>query len=214
MKKTFLFMMMLMLFVSCATRTVGTAYISSQTDPNYSPVKTDPIYILLGDEASMSDRQFYPFLKTEMVTNGFNIVDDASAAKYLLLLKTASERPKIEKVMIVPQQTPANPYSHTHTGDKNMVQRSPFNDAFLASMQSYHQKKQLEEAQEKIEKIYLMLYATEDIRNEKFMTVWEGYIGAGEKGYKSHSRAVLKSLFDVFGTNYEAHAPIKIERGE
>ena len=61
-----------------------------------------------------------------------------------------------------------------------------------------------------VKKIYLDLYAVEDVKNEKYITVWEGYIGAGQKEYQTYSRAIIKSLLDKFGTNYEAHTPIDI----
>ena len=59
-----------------------------------------------------------------------------------------------------------------------------------------------------VESIYLQLFSVEDERNGKHMAIWEGFIGAGKEEYKAYNRAILKSLFDVFGTNYEAHTPI------
>ena len=195
MKKIFLLIMMILFLVGCATRT---AYISSLTDPRYSPVKTDPIHILLTDKASISDRQFYSFLKKEMITNGFNIVENRTMAKYLLLFETGSKTSKMNSTLFLPSTSNTSGYvgNTYYSGSTTSTQAIPY---------SYNYT---------VEKIYLDLYAVKDVKNKKYMTVWEGYIGAGAKEYVSYSRAILKNLFDVFGTNYEAHTPIDTKYGK
>ena len=188
MKKALIFMVLFILG-GCAART---AYISSLTDPRYTPVKTDPIYILLTDDASISDRQFSSFLKSEMVNNGFNIVADISNSKYILLFQTGSKTSQINSTLFLPSTSSTSGYvgNTYYSGQTTSTKAIPY---------SYNYT---------VQKIYLDLFATEDVRNKKYMTVWEGYIGAGANEYKTYSRAILKSLFDVFGINYQAHTPI------
>jgi hypothetical protein len=180
MKKGFLLTLTLLLFTGCAV--TPTVYISSLTDPRYAPLKTDPIYVATADDPSIKDRQFYPFLKSEMIANGFNITEEITGAKYYLLFKTDSETSQINSTFITGSTSSAIavPYSYDVT----------------------------------VVKIYLQLYAVEDEKNGKHMTVWEGYIGAGKEQYKAYNRAILKNLFDVFGTNYEAHTPIDTNYGK
>ena len=194
MKKSLLLIMIALFLGGCAT----TAYISSLTDPHYAPVKTDPIYILLTNEASISDRQFYSLLKSEMVDNGFNIVDDISKSKYILLFQTGSKTSKINSTLFLPSRSTTSGYvgNTYYSGTTTSTQAIPYNYNYT------------------VKKIYLDLYATVDVKNKKYMTVWEGYIGAGGKKYKSYSRAIIKKLLDVFGANYEEHTPININYGK
>ena len=187
-------MISMLLLAGCSTRT---AYISSLTDPRYNPVKTDPIFILLTDDARITDRQFYSLLRDEMIQNGFNIVDDGYEAKYLLLFQTGSKTSQINSTLFLPSTSWSSGYvgNTYYSGATTSTQAIPYSYDYT------------------VEKIHLDLYAVEDIKNEKYMTVWEGYIGAGTEEYESFLRAILKSLFDVFGTNYEAHTPIDTKYG-
>lgn len=180
---------MVIFFMAGCTTTV---YISSLTDPRYAPVKTDSIHILLRDEASIADRQFYSLLKDEMIRNGFNIVEVVNKAKYLLLFQTESETSRINSTLYLPLASTSSGYigNKFYSGSTTSIQAIPYNYNYT------------------VKKIYLELYMVKDVKNKKYMTVWEGYIGAGRDQYESFSRAILKSLLDVFGTNYKAHTPI------
>ena len=183
MKRGFLLILVLLIFSGCSTPTV---YISSLTDPNYTPLKTDPIYLGSTDDPSMKDRQFYPFLKNEMISNGFNIVEELAVAKYYIVFTTDSDTSEIK-----------SEYAETtYYGSTSTTIIVPYRYDYT------------------VEKIYLFLYAVEDAKNGKHMTVWEGYAGAGEEEYLAYTRAILKSLFDVFGTNYKAHTPIDTNFGK
>ena len=186
---------MIALFLGGCTTT---AYISSLTDPNYSVVKTDPIYIMLKSEASIPDRQFYSFLKSKMVANGFNIVEFVSESKYILLFQRGSKTSQINSTLSLPSTSTTSGYvgNTYYSGKTTSTQEVPY---------SYNYT---------VKKIYLNLYAAVDVEKGKYFTVWEGYIGAGANEYKSYSGAILKELLDVFGTNYEAHTPINRRNNE
>ncbi|HPB01148.1 MAG TPA: hypothetical protein PLS75_09630 [Candidatus Marinimicrobia bacterium] len=194
MKTYFLKKPLLAVIVLFLTGCMTTAYISSLTDTRYAPVKTDPIFILIADNASITDRQFYTFLKNEMILNGFNIVDEAPIARYFLLFQTDSKTSQINSTLFLPSTSTTSGYigNTYYSGSTKSTSAVPY---------SYNYT---------VKKIYLDLYAVEDVKNEKYITVWEGYIGAGQKEYQTYSRAIIKSLLDKFGTNYEAHTPIDI----
>ncbi len=188
MRKISVLILSMLLFTGCAS----TVYISSLTDPAYSPVKTDPIYIILPKDARIADRQFYALLKREMISNEFNIVEENIEAKYYLLFQTDSKTSQIDSTLFIPSASTTSGYvgGTYYSGTTSSTQAVPYSFDYT------------------VEKIYLDLYAKEDVQKEKYMTVWEGYIGAGKDEYEAYTRAILKSLLDVFGTNYEAHTPI------
>jgi hypothetical protein len=134
-------------------------------------------------------------LKDEMNRNGFNIVEEENKAKYLLLFQTDSKTSQINSTLFIPSTSRSYGYigNKYYSGSTTSTQAIPY---------SYNYT---------VKKIYLELYLVEDVKNKKIMTVWEGYIGAGIDEYESFSRAILKSLLDVFGTNYKAHTPIDTE---
>jgi hypothetical protein len=195
MKKVFLLILTVLLFTGCAT---PTAYISSLTDPRYTPLKTDPIHVAFTDDPSIKDRQFYPFLKNEMISNGFNIVEDVTKAKYYLLFKTDSNTSQINSTLFLPSTSTSYGY----------VGGTPYSETTSSTIAVPYSQNYT------VEKIYLHLFSVEDAKAGINMTIWEGYIGAGEKEYKAYTQAILKSLFDVFGTNYEAHTPIDTNYGK
>jgi hypothetical protein len=188
MNKISVLILSMLFFSGCAT----TVYISSLTDTAYSPVKTDPIYIVFPKDARIADRQFYALLKREMISNEFNIVEDKIEAKYYLLFRTDSKTSQIDSTFFIPSTSTTSGYvgGKYYSGTTRFSQAVPYSYDYT------------------VEKIYLDLYAKEDVQKEKYMTVWEGYIGAGKDEYKAYTRAILKSLLDVFGTNYEAYTPI------
>jgi hypothetical protein len=188
-KSVLLYIIIMNILIGGCTKTV---YISSLVDTSYAPKKTDTIYILVKNDAKISDRQFYSFLKSEMVSCGFKIVEDISASKYILLFERGSKTSVMNSTLFLPSTSSTSGYvgNTYYSGQTTSTQAIPY---------SYNYT---------VEKIYLDLYATADVKNKKYITVWEGYIGAGAAEYKYYSRAILKSLLNVFGTNYKAHTPI------
>jgi len=174
-KRTFQFIILLMFFVGCASKI---AYISSQTDRNYALVKTDPIFFILEEKASMAERQMYPLLKEEMIANGFNIVEDALNAKWALFFDIGSKTSRHNST----RQVATTSYSSGKVGD---TYYSGTTKSTQAIPYSYNYT---------VKKIYMFLYAWKEIGTHKMITAWEGYIGAGEKEYKSYLRAIFKSL--------------------
>ena len=195
MKKILLLLIIILsLFEGCiyTSRYRPSAYISSLTDLQYAPVKTDPIIILKGKNTSISNRQFYSLLKSEMMNNGFDIVEDISKSKYVLLFEKSTNTSEINSTQYLPSTsyTSGSAGGTYYSGQTTYTQAIPYSYDYT------------------VEKIYLNLYASADLQNKKQLTVWEGYVGVSAKEYKSYSRAIIKSLLDVFGTNYEAHTPI------
>ena len=178
----------------CAT----SVYISSQTDPNYHLSKADPIFLLLPNGASIADRQFYPVLKLELITNYFNIVEDSSKAKYILLFQTDEKTSQINSTISIPSTSITSGYvgNNYYSATTTTTQSVPYNYNYT------------------VKKIYLTLYAMSDIKNKKYFSLWEGYVGAGAKDYASYSRAVIKKLLDYYGTNYKAHTRIDRNYGK
>ncbi|MDP6923562.1 MAG: hypothetical protein QGI94_02105 [Candidatus Scalindua sp.] len=189
MKIIFICFLLITLISACASKTV---YISSQTDPRYSLNKLDAIFILFSDKASIADRQFYSFLKQEMVDNGFNIVEDLLSSSYILSFQTGSKTSKMNSTLFMPTTTSSSGYvGSTYYSDTSTTT--------AAIPYSYNYT---------VKKIYLDLYSTQDVTNKKYMTVWEGCIGAGSEEYTAYPNAILKSLLNVFGTNYKATTSI------
>lgn len=193
MRKLFIVLSFLLFFTGCAP----SAYISSLTDPTHTLHRTDPIYISTNG-SSIRDRQFYPLVRSEMEASGFNIVDSPEESKYYLLFSTASDTSKIHSTYYDTQTSTSTSYisGTPHTTTTKTTTAYPYSYDYT------------------VKKVYFFLYLTEDIRREVYMTVWEGYVGAGEDDYKEYERSILKSLFDVFGTDYEAHTTIDTNYGK
>ena len=181
MKRITIVLILIIFFSGC----VSTVYVSSITDQNYSPKKIDPIYIILDEDARISERQFYTILKEEMLKNEFNVVDNINQAKYYLLFNTDTNTSKINSTLYFPSTSTTSGYvgNTYYSGTTTTTNAIPY---------SYNYT---------VEKIYLDLYV-KDPKVNKYFTVWEGYIGAEKDDYEKYTRAVLKCLLDVFGTNF------------
>ena len=176
--------------VGCAT---PTAYISSITDPAYSPSKSDPVLLIVPDSTSIKDRQFALFLRGEMEAAGFNVTDNFGQSRYVLLFQTGQKTSQINSTLFLPQtQTTSGYVGNTYyTGQTTSTTAIPISTSYTA------------------QKIWLDLYATSDVAMDKYMTVWEGFIGVSMEEYEKHSKEILRLLLDVYGTNYEEHTPIQ-----
>jgi hypothetical protein len=60
----------------------------------------------------------------------------------------------------------------------------------------------------RVKKLYANLYSVADIQQQKFMTVWEGYIGAADDEFERYKRSLIHELLKHFGENYQEHTPI------
>lgn len=186
-----LYIWLLVIFISgCST---PTAYISSLTDPGYKPRKSDPIFLFVADDAPIEDRQFSAFLRTELVAAGFNLTDDILSSEYTLFFRSGENTSKIDSVLFLPQTKTTSGYvgNTYYSGKTTSTSAVPISRNYT------------------VKKLWFELYATSDIANEKYKTVWEGYIGSGINEYRSHQREVLRLLLDVFGTNHQEHTRIR-----
>ncbi|MCI0560536.1 MAG: hypothetical protein MN733_18775 [Nitrososphaera sp.] len=177
---------------ACATQT---AYISSLTDPDYSPTKSDPVFLLVPDSAAIEDRQFAAFLRGEMQAAGFTVTDNAAQSRYILLFQTGQKTSQINSTLFLPQtQTTSGYVGNTYySGQTTSTAAIPISSNYT------------------VQNIWLELYATSDVAAQKYKTVWEGYIGAGTDEFQTYSKEILRLLLDVYGTNYQAHTPIQPE---
>lgn len=175
---------------ACAT---SSAYISSLTDPAYNPSKTDPIFLLIPDSASIEDRQFSAFLLSEMRAAGFTMSQTLLDSRYVLLFQSGQNTSQINSTLFLPQtQTTSGYVGNTYySGTTTSTTAIPYTSNYT------------------VHKIWLKLYSTSDVLDEKYRTAWEGYIGAEASEFQKQSREILRLLLDVFGTNYQAHTPIR-----
>ena len=178
------------LFVGCAT---STAYISSLTDPGYQPKKSDPIFIFVPDTTPIKDRQFASFIESEMEDAGFNLVQNISDSRYILLFNTGTKTSEINSTLFLPQtQTTSGYVGNTYySGQTTSTAAIPVSSNYT------------------VQKIWFQLYSTTDVASKKYKTVWEGYIGSGIDEYRRKPREILRLLLDVFGTNYQEHTRIR-----
>lgn len=179
---------------ACATKT---AYISSVTDPAYSPRKSDPIYLLIPDGTSIEDRQFSAFVLNEMRAAGFTMVPSLIKSRYVLLLRSDEKTSQINSTLFMPQTSSTSGYiGNTYfTGRTTSTIAVPYTRSYT------------------VHKTWLQLYSTSDLIKKKYQTAWEGYIGADASDFKEQSAEILHLLLDVFGKNYEAHAKIRPASG-
>jgi hypothetical protein len=175
------------------TGCASTAYISSVTDSAYRPTKLDPVFIGVHNGLSIKERQFAEFLRSEMKKAGFTVTDVLSLSRYVLLFNMNQKTSQINSTFFLPQtQTTSGYVGNTYySGQTTSTTAVPISVDYT------------------FQKIWLDLYLTSDIDTDKLMTIWEGYIGAGIDVYEKYSKEILRMLLDVYGTNYEAHTPIR-----
>lgn len=186
-----LFLFSVLFFFGCST---PTAYISSLTDPNYKPTKSEPTFILVPDGATLEERRFASFLRKEMQAAGFMITDDWSKSRYIMMFQTGQKTSQINTTAYFPQtQTTSGYVNETHfSQDTTSTVAVPVSRDYT------------------VKTVFLKLYATSDVVNKKFKTIWEGYIGAGKNDYNQYTKELLHLLFDVYGTDYQQHTPIRM----
>lgn len=180
------------MFSGCVVR--PSAYISSQTDPEYFLSKTEKIYVLSSDKDSISHRQFDAMLKDEMKVNGFNVVDSAAEAKYILFSDLEETTSSGTAYMYLPNTSRTTGY----VGNTRFSGSTTTNEAV-----PYHYTNTTQ-------KIYLDLHLQDDLLKHNPKAIWEGYIGVDKKDYKNNARAFVRELLKVFGTNYEADTQVNI----
>lgn len=175
---------------SCAAKT---AYISSQTDPAYSPRKTDPIFLLVPDNAPIESRNFSAFLAREMQAAGFNMVTRLNESRYVLLVNSGQKTSQINSTLFIPKtQTTSGYVGNTYySGQTTSTTAVPYSRDYT------------------VHKVWLNLYSTSDAMDGRYRTAWEGYIGAEASEFRSQSREIVHLLLNVFGKNYQAHTPIR-----
>ena len=175
------------------TGCASTVYISSVTDPAHSPTKLDPVYIAVPAGALIKERQFVELLRSEMKEAGFTVTDKLLQSRYSLVAYMDQSTSQINSTLFLPQVQNTSGYvgNTYYSGKTTSTTAVPISVDYT------------------VHKIRLYLFQTSDIDTERFMTVWEGYIGADKEEYQKHSKEILRMLLDVYGTNYEAHTPIR-----
>ncbi len=177
--------------------TIGCApsiYISSELDPSYKISKTDKIAIFLKKDSSIGERKFLALLRNELQKAGFNIVD-RDQSEYVLVFALDQNTSKIQR------SRPVSTTSETKgtVGGIGGVSYKEKTTSTKYVPYSYDYT---------VKKLYLHLFAEEDISNHKLITIWEGYLGAGEATYAKYTNACVRKLLEYFGTDYKAHTQI------
>ena len=169
----------------------ATAYISSETDPRYNISPTIKVGILTPDSATIEERKVAGVFEEETRKSGFNIVG-LQQADYVLMISTDAKSSKISGSLPIPQTTSVsgNVGTTPYSGTASYTTWVPYT-------QNY-----------RVKTLYATLYAVADIQNEKFMSVWEGYIGAEDKDFDRYTRSLIHELLKHFGGNYQKHTPI------
>jgi hypothetical protein len=133
------------------------------------------------------------FLRGEMEEAGFAVTDNILQSRYSLISYMDQKTSQINSTLFLPQVETTSGYvgNTYYSGRTTSTTAVPISEYYT------------------VQKIWLDLYQTSDIDTENFMTVWEGYIGVSKEEYQQHSKEILQMLLDVYGTNYEAHTPIR-----
>lgn len=159
------------------------AYVYSGVDPNYSPVKSDPIFIVLPNKPSIRERQFLVDLKSELKKNKFNIVENKKKSKWILGLSLKRRILEFGGNTTAVSITPKSAVAET---TPNVFERVT---------------------------IYLYLFDTKDFIEGNLLSIWEGSVSSTEGVFKRYKHSMLKNLLDVFGTNYDRNTRIDKEYG-
>lgn len=170
------------------------AYISSKTDPYYNISKADPIYFIIQEDKSIIVREDSRLIESELIKNNFNITPEITNSKYILIPQITTTVSEITGSRPVNNTavTSTNINGVNYSGSTNFTTYAPYTESYS------------------VKKIFLFLYSTDDIKNNKRISIWEGYIGANEKSFYKHSRLMIKELLSHFGKNYAEHTRIKI----
>jgi hypothetical protein len=194
MKKIIILLAITALMGGCAT--IPSINLSSQTDQTYQLSKLDPIYISLSENdeaASISKRKFYAVLKPEMIAHGFNIVENKPDAKYILDIVQDKKTEEVQYTQIIPTTSAYGTMGHHHSyGTSTSAIAVPTSEIRT------------------VESISLILFLAEELKNNKKLSVWEGFATANEDDYKNYTKEIVRTLLDYFGKDYDARVSIKM----
>jgi hypothetical protein len=189
--KTFLHLTLLTAIATVLAGCATTAYISSETDPRYTIAKNDPIHVLIPDQSTIAERTVAGIVEDEIRKDGFNVVP-RDHAEYILLISLDEKTSRISGSLPLTQtaRTSGSVGTTPYSGSTTYTTWMPY---------SYNYR---------VKKLYASLYAVRDIKKEKIMSVWEGYIGAEDKEFDRYTRSLIHEMLKHFGGSYGAHTPI------
>lgn len=187
-KKYILVFLFAPIIVGCSTPSI---YISSNTDKNYSVDKTKRISIFCNEEDPIEKRNLCYMVKSEMEHLGFNIVS-SPPIDFVLIVDTDEKTSQISSYL--PLSTPSSTYGniggYQYTEHTNSTTYVPYSYNYTVA------------------KIYLDLFVAEKISEKKYITAWEGYIGADKNVFLEYSKDCIYTLLQYFGDNYKGHVNI------
>ena len=183
-------LLLILTLVSCAP----TAYLSSKVDPHFSFVKSQPIFVNLGEQATVEDKQFHNLLVTEMKRAGFTVIEEPTRNSLVLFFGLGEDTTFIDSPLVFPSTS-------TTTGAIG-------NESFTATTRGT----QVVPSQfpYTAQRILLLLYR--NTREGKLDNVWEAYLGTEQKNFHYDSSAVVSQLLNVIGKNFEGDVNLKSER--
>lgn len=190
MKRALLLIIALLFLNGCAP----SIYIHSQIDPGYDFSSGGGIFAVLSDYATLTDKNFYTLLVSELRRQGLNVVNDVVNAELILTFFLGEKTSTIDTWLTLPASVRTTGdiggirYQETTVGTKTI----PYSYDFT------------------VQGIYLSLYDIKSIRKGIFIPVWEGFIGAEKKDYDKYPELCVRKLLEYYGSNFRGHPRIDI----
>jgi hypothetical protein len=189
-------------FGGCATTPKG-ILITTRSNPDFSPTRTDAICMSLQNHPSKEDTALGSALMAELANEHFNIITNADARYTLVYLveddSTAfiSEHDETDPVLAPPPQNNAQMVSSGMFGQ-------PYNPGGMySSPGGLYKTTDVTTPLVFTDKgIRLYLYARPKGQSGGLQLAWEGYIGGGRTVTPERIQFLIKTLLGYFGQDY------------
>ena len=174
------FLLFLAILVSACSR--HATFIEAATDPALSASKNDPIFVVLPNKPTITERRLAPVLRSELCKNGFQVVNSQSSAKWVMGL--VQDR-------------------HQFYGGASAT------TAVLPNIGIAKTTTTAEVVTN--ETIYLQLFDAQEFGLPDTLALWEASSTASTRVFQIYDKVMIKNALDYFGKNFAGRTRLSKE---